>query len=376
MRSSTTRPSTCARSRAETALSAAMSARAITTVLAGVLAMLVLAAALASCATGASTTVKAPATAGASAAAGAPGAAGAPAATTPAGCPAGAEVLANTAGLVAQRIYAGEAHSSETAADKRQIESFAPLLNAVQSGERAAIHTAVHSLVYSHTHIVRLRVSRGSELLYDEGGPYILAPVGGTLRSHGKEIGRFVFSVQDDLGYVKLVTRFIGAPMILRTASGQVPIEGLLSPGPASIPDHGPVTYRGTAYQAYSFNVDAYPSGRLRVSLLLPIAHSLTTKSCGEIKAAELGLVAQRVSRRFTLSSSTFPPYIRLVRTLTNALVYVRAGSRTLAGSTPTTPPKLPSSGKLRWHGVEYQVSSSAVSTSAGQARVYVLASH
>jgi len=234
----------------------------------------------------------------------------------------------------------------------------------------------VHHLVYSHTHIVRLRVSRGSELVDDEGGPYILAPISGRLRVNGKEVGHFVFSVQDDLGYVKLVTRFIGAPLILRTDAGNVPVEGLLSHGPASIPDRGPVDYRGTSYQAYSFKAEAYPSGRLRVSLLLPISSSLATKTCGQIKAAELGLVAQRISRRFTLSPSAFPPYVRLVNTMTHALVYVRVGSRTVAGSTHATPAKLPSSGALRSHGADYEVSSFTAPTSVGQARVYVLVAH
>jgi hypothetical protein len=303
----------------------------------------------------------------------APGVAAAPGlAATPCG-PAAAEVLARTAGSVAERIYAAEVNSSETVSDKRQIESDAPLLSAVQSGDRAAIKAAVHTLVFSHTHIVRLRVSRGSQLLADEGGPYILAPVSGTLRSHGRTIGRYVFSVQDDLGYVKLVTRFIGAPLILRTASGQVPVEGLLSPGPASIPNHGPVEYRHTAYEAYSFNTSAYPSGRLRVSLLLEVPRSLAAKSCAKIKAAELGLVAQRISRRFTLSPSSFAPYIKLTHTLTHALVYVRSGSHTLAGSTRPGPARLPSSGPLHYHGVDYEVSSFAAPTSVGQVRVYML---
>jgi hypothetical protein len=342
-----------------------MSARAITTALAGGLAVLAL-----GLAPGAGIAPAATATPTATTPASTPPATGPPV------CPSGAEVLAKTAGSVAERIYAAEVRSSETSSDKRQIESNGALLSAMQSGDRAAIHAAVHSLVYSRTHIVRLRVSRGSELLDDEGGPYILAPISGTLRLHGKEVGHFVFSVQDDLGYVKLVARFIGAPLVLRTDSGNVPIEGLLSPGPASIPDHGPVTYRGANYQAYSFKADAYPSGRLRVSLLLPLARSLARQSCDEIKSAELGLVAQRISRRFALSSSTFAPYIRLVRTLTHALVYVRVGSRTLAGSTHATPAKLPSAGALRWHGVAYEVSSFAAPTSAGQARVYVLVSH
>jgi len=352
-----------------------MRVRAICTALAASIAALALAAA--------------PGVGVAAAATDARGATAAPTATTPATvpaappvsgapavCPTGAEVLANTAGSVAERIYAAEVRSSETDADKRQIENDDALLSAMQSGDRAAIHAAVHRLVYSHTHIVRLRVSRGSELLDDEGGPYILAPIAGRLRAHGKEVGHFVFSVQDDLGYVKLVTRFIGAPLVLRTDAGNVPVQGLLSPGPPSIPDRGPVEYRGVGYQAYSFKAAAYPSGRLRVSLLLPLAASLATSTCDEIKAAELGLVAQRISRRFKLSASAFAPYIRLVHTMTHALVYVRSGSRELAGSTRTPPARLPSSGALRWQDVDYEVSSFSAPTSAGQARVYVLVAH
>lgn len=279
-------------------------------------------------------------------------------------------MLANTAGSVAERIYASEVASSEVTSDKHQIESYAPLIRAVESDDRAALKTAVHTLVYSHTHIVRLRVSVGSTLLFDEGGPYILAPVEGKLRSHGKEVGHFVFSVQDDLGYVKLETRFIGAPLVLRSEAGQVPIEGLLTPGPASIPDRGPLAYRGTNYEAYSFNAAAYPSGRLRISLLLPVTASLAAKTCDRIKTEEMALIAQRISRRFTLSSSSFAPYIQLTHTLTHTLIYVRKGSQKLAGGGPS---RLPNSGPLSYHGTNYDVSSFAAPASGGQVRVYVL---
>jgi hypothetical protein len=305
-----------------------------------------------------------------------PAAAGSRSSTPAAGPPCGAAapvVLANAAGSVAQRIYASEARSSETESDKRQVEGYGPLLSAVRNGEHAAIEAAVHGLVYSHTHIVRLRVSSGSRVLADIGGPYILAPVSGTLRSNGRTIARFVFSVQDDLGYVKLVTRFTGAPLILRTDSGQVPVPGQLSPGPAKIPDRGAVSYRGRSYQAYSFNARAYPSGRLRVSLLLAIAPGLSKQTCAAVNAQELALVAQRISRRFSLSRSTFAPYIRLVHTMTDALVYVRAGGRTLAGSTRSTPPRLPSTGALRWRGVSYEARSFHAPSSLGRVGVFVL---
>ncbi len=282
-------------------------------------------------------------------------------------------MLAEAAGSVAARIYGSEESSTETTADRRQIESFAPLVSAVERGEHGAIEEAVHSLVYSGTHIVRLRVSQGSKLLSDIGGPYIIAPVSGVLRSHGRAIAHFVFSVQDDLGYVKLETRFLGAPLVLRTSSGQVPIEGQLQPGPARIPDRGPVSYHGVHYEAFSFNAKAFPSGRLRISILLTLPRSVRTQSCVQVKADELARVAQRISRRFSLTPSVFGPFVRLAHAVTEEYVYVRAGSRTLAGSTRSTPRKLPTSGPLRWHGVDYVVSSFAAPSSVGTVHVYVL---
>jgi hypothetical protein len=285
-----------------------------------------------------------------------------------------AEVLAMTAGAVAQRIYAGETSGPETRSDQRQVERFAPLLRAIESGETAAIDTAVTSLVFSHTHIVRLRVTRGSQVLSDVGGPYILAPASGTLRSHGHSLAHYVLSVQDDLGYVKLVTRFLGAPLVMRTDSGQVPIEGMLSPGPPTIPDHGPVEYHRAGYQAFSFNAEAYPSGRLRISLLLPVDSSLAAESCAAIKTAEMGAVARDISHRFTLSRSNFSEYLSLAAKLTHAVMFVRSGSHTLAASTHRpAPARLPSSGSVSYRGTDYEVASFSTHTSAGTVRVYSL---
>ncbi len=296
------------------------------------------------------------------------------AALTSGGCgAAGPEVLARTAGTVAARIYAGETASSETHADQREVEGYAPLLSAVANGEAAGVKAAVTSLVYSGTHIVRLRVTKGAKLLADVGGPYILAPVGGTLRFAGHTIAHYVLSVQDDLGYVKLETRYIGAPLILRSGSRQIPVEGQLTPGPASIPQHGPVTYRHGSYQAFSFNASAYPSGPLRISLLMPLAGALTSTSCAAIKSAELGLVAQRVSHRFKLSPTDFSSYIGLVHILTAGLTYIRLGSHRLAGSTRPGPSRLPSSGAIKYRDVTYDVASFNAPSSVGTVTCYEL---
>lgn len=283
------------------------------------------------------------------------------------------EVLAQAAGLVATRIYAGELSSPEVQSDKREVEKSVPLLSAVESGEHVAIEAAVKSLVYSGTHIVRLRVLQGSTLLADVGGPYILAPVSGVLRSHGRVIGRYLLSVQDDLGYVKLETRFIGAPLVMRIGSRGIPVEGLVTPGPASIPEHGPVQYRHVAYQAFSFSARAYPSGSLRIALLVPLPGGIAGESCPAVRSVELGLVARRISQQFPLSPGDFSAYVKLTQTDTGALVYIRSGSHQLAGSTPRGPSRLPRSGAIRYHGASYEAYSFQAPSSVGPVRVYAL---
>ena len=287
---------------------------------------------------------------------------------TPCGSAAG-ETLARTEGLVATRIYANELSSSEVSADKSQVEHYQPLLSALQSNNRAGVAAAVTSLVYSHTHVVRLRVSRGGVVLSDVGGPYIIAPVGGTLRVGGQVVGHYILSVQDDLGYVKLVSRFIGVPLVLRQGPRSVPVEGTSS-GPATIPDHGPVSYRHVSYQAFSINAKSFPMGALRISLLVPVSSSLGRRSCAEIRVAELGDVARRVSHRFTLSPANFSSYVRATAPLTGGLIYIRSGSRQLAGSTQPGPHTLPDRGTVVYRGKNYGVFSFTAGSEVGPVRI------
>jgi hypothetical protein len=293
---------------------------------------------------------------------------------TSSGCgKAAPEVLAQTIGWVAHRIYTGEVDSSETIKDRLQVETYLPLLHAIAKGDKAAVKTAVTSLVYAHTHIVRLRVLKGSKLLADVGGPYILAPLSGTLSLHGRVIGHYVMSVQDDVGYVKIETRFIGAPVVLRTGAKNVPIEGLVTPGPVKIPEHGPVTYKHVVYQAYSFEANRFPSGPLQISVLVPLPAGLASKPCSVIKNSELAVVAKRISGQLSLSPANFQTYVNLVRTDTNGLLYVRAGSRQLAGSTRPGPTKLPLRGTVHYHRGSYEVFSFQAPSGIGTVRIYAL---
>lgn len=178
-----------------------------------------------------------------------------------------AQTRVETLGHVGELIYGEELHSPDVAKTIRHIEASSAFQHAVAARDAVAARAAIVGFFREHIHVVRVRVTTGAGLLVDVGGPYVLAPVNGTVRSGGKTVGKFEMAIQDDAGYLKLAHLFTGAEVLMRTGEHQV--MGTLTPGPASVPDRGQVSYDGRAYEAYSFTGTAFPSGPLRISLLL-----------------------------------------------------------------------------------------------------------
>ncbi len=266
---------------------------------------------------------------------------------------------------VARRIYAEEAGGAETRRDAARVRGFAPLIAALQGGRQAAVSTAVHELVYKpHWHIVRLRVLRHGQVLADVGGPHVTVPVRGTLRANGHVLGNYVMSVQDDLGYQKLVTRFIGAPIDLYRGGSLV--MGTL-PAIASAPAEGDtVQAGGVPYRAYRLAIQAFPGGPLTAVLFVPSAPS--SQACAGLRLSAWGSVARHVAARLRPLSSHYQSYADVMRTVTGGRVLVREGARRLVGGGPR---RLPTTGTTRFGGRVWTVYS--WQPAAGQ-RVYFLA--
>jgi hypothetical protein len=295
------------------------------------------------------------------------------------------QTIVSIDGNVAERIYRDELVGSGTIADQHQVEENGPLLKALarvsalakdkSAGARAvreaadAVTEAVHGLVYSHTHIVRLRVLQGGKLLADIGGPYIIAPAGGSLRFHGRVVGTYLLSVQDDLGFVGLERRLVGVPLILHVGAVRVPLQGTTRTGSVVIPDRGAVVIRGAHFQAYSFDAKAFPTGAVRISLLLPLGRGSgagsgsgagrgSALSCAAVKVAEVGRIARLIWLRFVLDGGSSSSFVTFTQSHTGALIYLREGLRQIAGSTEPGPPGLPESGTVRYRGTTYGVTS------------------
>ena len=100
----------------------------------------------------------------------------------------------------------------------------------------------------------------------------MLAPVTAPLRLGGRTIGSFVMSIQDDEGYKRLANRLAGLDVLMYMGARLV--KSTLGPSPGTIPTSGPLSYRGKSFRAYTFNAKAFPSGPLRITVLIPIPYS------------------------------------------------------------------------------------------------------
>ncbi len=282
---------------------------------------------------------------------------------------AGAATIAGVDSAVAQAIYAGELHSTSVSADAGHVTGSAALLRALAANNRAATYAAVHALVYMpHWHIVRLRVLQHGHVIADVGGPDVIAPVSGTLRWKGRIVGSYVMSVQDDVGYVKLVSRFIGVPIDLYRDGAF--LMGTLQPAPAAPTPGGSLSVGGALYQAHMLTAAAFPSGSLQVALLVPVpAGAGAQESCATLRLGAWGNVVRHIAARLRPLSAHYADLADVLRGVTGGLTVVKAGSKRLAGA--VLPAGIPRSGNVRFAGRSWSVFSWEP---APPARIYFLA--
>jgi hypothetical protein len=182
------------------------------------------------------------------------------AAVGPAGC---AGVAANVAAVpdaslaayanVAKRIYKSEREGASARASLRRIERDA----AAMRGNRAAL---LRQLFKPGYHVVRLRVSRGGRVAGDVGGRFVVA--GPT--QHGLTI-----SIQDVIGYVKLVHGLTGQGVVVRGRPGHV-VASSRALARAKLPatGAGEASVGGRRYTVTSFREPGFAGEHLRVWIL------------------------------------------------------------------------------------------------------------
>ena len=300
------------------------------------------------------------------------GAAAAASAGLAAACgPATQATIAAADATVLSDIYRNELAGTEVSFDLAQITGAHDLLAAVATHNRAATLKAVQRIVYHPAwHIVRLRVlDAAGQILADVGGPYVIAPVSGTLRSGGHIVARFAMSVQDDAGVTKLETHFVGDPIGIYV-SGKLVVE-LGTSFPAVPPSGSALTLGGVSYLAVAGTFDAFPAGTLKaVILIAPPAATLAKQPCAIVRAGEFGRVAVRLAQLAPTLAQHYYGYASTVRIYTGAEVFVREGAKQVTSTDGSGPTVLPTSGTVSYQGKTWLVFSFEPRRST---RVYVL---
>jgi hypothetical protein len=272
---------------------------------------------------------------------------------------------------VANNIDGGELSGHETQVDLRHVKGAADLLSAVAAGNRAATAKAVSRIVYHHFwHIVRLQALDASgRILADVGGPYVIAPVRGTLSLGGRVIGSFVMSVQDDMGFAKLERHAIGDPIGIYV-NGRLAVE-LGGYFPFRQPAGPQVSLAGTSYAALALTYNAFPSGTLSAVIAVPLpTATLSAEPCMAVVVGEIGRVAERIAARFNPLASSYAGFVETCHADTGAIVVVRIGLRAIGGSNGPGPPILPLSGTVSYLAKNWSVYSFAPTPPA---RIYLL---
>jgi hypothetical protein len=121
-------------------------------------------------------------------------------------------------------------------------------------------------------HLVRLRVVRGSRVLVDANSSSFAVPgPSRTLRTRrGRVLGQLTVTVQDVIGFVKLVQRHGGGYAVVRGQRGQ--LRTTLAAVPSRLPRSGCTTVAGTPYAVRSFPETSFSGEPLTVWVLVAAA--------------------------------------------------------------------------------------------------------
>jgi hypothetical protein len=177
--------------------------------------------------------------------------------------------------ITAMRTYSNEAKGPKLFEQLARISHDGILLDALSRGDltgaQAEADAQLRSTINHVAHVTRISVIHGSRVLVNatvnSDGVFVVAPAIGSLRSHGRLLGRLLVSIQDVTGFVKLVHRLTGAEVLARGASGHVRTSLGAAAG-VRLPTSGRVTIAERGYLVRSFREIAWGGEPLTVWIL------------------------------------------------------------------------------------------------------------
>ena len=194
-----------------------------------------------------------------------------PAASTP--CPTCAatlaQVRADTFASVADRIYRQEVLGTPNGAAFSAIAPLPGLIRGLETGDYALARRALENQPVRHA--VRVRVVRGGRVLVDVGLAFVIAGKPRPLIApDGRRLGQIEISIQDVIGFVRLVERLTGAQLVVRgSVAGHVETSLRAALGVA-LPMQGPVAVGTRRYTVSFMRRPGFGGETLSIWLLSP----------------------------------------------------------------------------------------------------------
>jgi len=110
---------------------------------------------------------------------------------------------------IIHRVYDQALNGQQEVSAVRRVRSSSALASAVASGRPAAVRAALRPLMKNQ--IERIRISKGNTMLAGLGQEPAYGPVSGSIRLHGRVVGKFVLTVATDAAFVAEIQNLSGA---------------------------------------------------------------------------------------------------------------------------------------------------------------------
>jgi hypothetical protein len=174
---------------------------------------------------------------------------------------------------VARAQYTGEVSGSRSIAVLHKVGADPTLLGFLQSGQLGAARAyvaRVYPQTWYHWHVSRLRITQGSRLVTEVGVPFVLPASQMTLHKGGRPVGTLKVSMQDEIGFVRLMHRRNPAVDVVLRGRGRSHLRtSMHAAALVKLPATGSVSIGAHRYLVRSFNEPAWNGEPVTIWILM-----------------------------------------------------------------------------------------------------------
>jgi hypothetical protein len=179
-----------------------------------------------------------------------------------------AQVRVDAFATVAKLTYAEEVYGAPNGSAFHVISKIPALLDGLTTGDYALARYAMHHQPIRHA--VAVRVTRRGRTLIHVGLRFV---VGGRVHAlhnqNGKYLGQIEVSIQDVVGFIKLIHRLTYCEVVVQGSTGQA-MTSLDAAAGLALPASGPVDVAGREYTVSSFTERGFAGEPLHIWILDP----------------------------------------------------------------------------------------------------------